>query len=104
MRKLAEIIIYYENNLFGEIDIKNNNLKEIIPIYKETKGVSSLFLNTLIKKVIREFNTLKVVKDFDPLPENVLNDLHLPSLDKAYLYIHLPKGKNLKRWKNNIGS
>lgn len=102
IEKVSRDHIYYENNLFGEIDIKNNNLKEIIPIYKETKGVSSLFLNTLIKKVIREFNTLKVVKDFDPLPENVLNDLHLPSLDKAYLYIHLPKGKNLKKMEEQI--
>lgn len=94
--------IFYENNIFAEVDAQNKNLKEMIPVYKETKGVSSNFLHTLIKKVIHEHNILEEVKNFDPIPKNVLESLHLPALDKAYLYIHLPKGKDIKKLEEQI--
>lgn len=85
--------IFYENDIFE--GFQNKNLKEFTPVYKETKGVSSLFLSTLIKKVILDFKILDKVKDLDPLPPDILKDFSLPSLDKAYLYLHLPKGKNI---------
>lgn len=94
--------IFYENNIFREVDQKNNNLKEMIPVYKETKGLSSNYIHTLIKKVIHEYNILEEVKNFDPIPKNILEDLHLPTLDKAYLYIHLPKGKDIKKVEEQI--
>lgn len=32
----------------------------------------------------------------------MLESLHLPALDKAYLYIHLPKGKDIKKLEEQI--
>ena len=94
--------IYYENNIFEDIDSKSKNLKELIPVYRETKGVTSNYIHTLIKKVITEYKILKDISSLDPIPENILENLHLPDLAKAYLYIHLPKGKNLKDIENQI--
>ncbi len=102
IEKVSRDHIFYENNIFAEVDAQNKNLKEMIPVYKETKGVSSNFLHTLIKKVIHEYNILEEVKNFDPIPKNVLESLHLPALDKAYLYIHLPKGKDIKKVEEQI--
>ncbi len=102
IEKVSRDHIFYENNIFADIDEKNNNIKEMIPIYKETKGVSSNFLHTLIKKVIHEYNILEEVKNFDPIPKSILESLHLPTLDKAYLYIHLPKGKDIKKVEEQI--
>lgn len=81
--------IFFENSLFDN-GIKD---KDFIPIYKETKGISSLFLFSLIKKCILEYKILDKIKDEDMIEKNILNKLFLPSLDKAYLYIHLPKDK-----------
>lgn len=64
----------------------------LTPVYPETKGVSSLYLYTLIKKVVQG----GVLDEFiDPIPEHILTKLHLPSLKDAMLYIHFPKNESL---------
>jgi ATP-dependent DNA helicase RecG len=64
----------------------------LTPVYRETKGVTSLYLYTLIKKAIQE----KVLEEIeDPVPEELLKKLHLPSLKEALLYIHFPKSEEL---------
>lgn len=62
------------------------------PIYRETKGVSSLYLYTLIKKVIAHGVLDDVV---DSIPQHIIKKLHLPELQKALLYIHFPKNETL---------
>ena len=64
----------------------------LIPVYKETKGVSSLFLYTMIKKVIAG-GVLKEVKD--TIPKEILKRLSLPELKDALLYVHLPKKEEM---------
>ena len=64
----------------------------LTPIYPETKGVSSLYLHTLIKKAIQG-GVLETV--IDPIPETILEKLHLPLLRDAFLYIHFPKNESL---------
>lgn len=93
--------IFYENNIFEEVD-NNKKQTELIPIYKETKGLTSNYINTLIKKIILEYKILDEVKNQDPIPKNILENFHLPTLDKAYLYIHLPRAKNLKLAESQI--
>ena len=84
---IQENIFNLEN--FGAQSIS----QELIPIYRETKGVSSNFLNYLIKKCLKELKVLDLVRNIDPVPKNILKELNLPSLDKAFLYIHLPKSQ-----------
>ncbi len=64
----------------------------LTPIYRETKGVSSLYLYTLIKKAVQG-NVLDDVHD--PIPPHILKKLHLPELKDALLYIHFPKNESL---------
>lgn len=94
--------VFYENNIFEDIEKKENKIKELIPIYKETKGVSSNYLNILIKKVLSDKNLLKEIAENDPLPTNILKALHLPALEKALLYIHVPKAKDIKKTEEQI--
>ncbi|MEI6810812.1 MAG: GxxExxY protein [Candidatus Nomurabacteria bacterium] len=70
----------------------NADTNFLTPVYRETKGVSSLYLYTLIKKAIQA----NVLDDIvDPIPSHVLKKLHLPELREALLYIHFPKNEAL---------
>jgi len=64
----------------------------LTPIYRETKGVSSLYLYTLIKKVIAGGVLDEVI---DPIPEYITKKLSLPTLKDALMYIHFPKKESL---------
>lgn len=92
--------IYTENNLFQ--DLSEKRVKELIPIYKETKGISSLFLSTLLKKVFQDKELIKEIEDNDPIPKDILRELSLPSLKEAYLYLHFPKAKSIEKVKAQI--
>ncbi len=70
----------------------SKDISFLTPIYRETKGVTSLYLYTLIKKAIQG-GTLDEIED--PVPEDILKKLHLPSLKEALLYIHFPKSEEL---------
>lgn len=60
----------------------------LTPVYPETKGVTSLYLYTLLKKAVAQGVLNEII---DPIPEAILKKLHLPSLKDALLYIHFPK-------------
>lgn len=64
----------------------------LTPVYPETKGVSSLYLYTLLKKAVSG-GVLDHVTD--PIPNRILEKLHLPNLKDALLYIHFPKNEAL---------
>lgn len=64
----------------------------LTPVYPETKGVTSLYIYTLLKKAIAGGVLEEVV---DPIPSSILKSLHLPELKDAYLYIHFPKNEAL---------
>ncbi len=64
----------------------------LTPIYRETKGVTSNYLYTLIKKVVAG-GVLDTITD--PIPEHITKKLHLPELKDALLYIHFPKNESL---------
>jgi ATP-dependent DNA helicase RecG len=68
------------------------DMQFLTPVYRETKGISSLYLYTLLKKVVQA----NVLDDIvDPLPEEIIKKLHLPTLKEALLYIHFPKTEEL---------
>jgi ATP-dependent DNA helicase RecG len=60
----------------------------LIPVYRETKGITSNYIYLLIKKAVQG----GVLDDIaDPVPPHILKKLHLPELKEALLYIHFPK-------------
>ena len=63
----------------------------IMPLYPETKGVTSNFIYHAVGKLIAK-GALKAVEEI--LPKEVLENYHLPSIEQALLYAHFPK--NLK--------
>lgn len=71
---------------------KGADTEFLTPVYRETKGVSSLYLYTLVKRAVSG-GVLETVTD--PIPKHVLSKLHLPELNDALLYIHFPKHENL---------
>lgn len=70
-------------NLFGQ---KEEVLFQ--PIYRESKNISSKYINTLIQKIFThpDFKDIK-----DNIPEEVLKKYSLPNLHDALIYIHTPK-------------
>lgn len=64
----------------------------LIPVYRETKGITSNYLYTLVKKAVQS-GALEGIDD--PVPPHVLTKLHLPELKEALLYIHFPKEEKL---------
>ena len=70
-------------NLFGQ---KEEVL--FLPIYRESKNLSSKYFHTVIEKVFKhpEFKDIK-----DNIPEDVRKKYFLPNLHDALIYIHSPR-------------
>ena len=75
-----------QNPSFELSDKVANHTGRLIPIYPETRGVSSKFLRWQIKNIFANLT------DFpDPLPSSILEPLKLPDLKHAFYYLHFPK-------------
>jgi ATP-dependent DNA helicase RecG len=87
IEKIAEIPETSES-LFA----KGEDITFLTPVYRETKGVTSNYLYTLIKKAVASGVLSTIV---DPIPEHICKKLHLPTLADALMYIHFPKNEAL---------
>lgn len=57
----------------------------LVPVYPETAGLTSKFFRWQLTGIFQKLT------DFpDPVPEDILKKLHLPSLKQALFYIHFP--------------
>jgi ATP-dependent DNA helicase RecG len=57
----------------------------LVPVYPETAGLTSKFFRWQLSLIFQK------LKNFpDPVPEDILKRLHLPSLKQALFYIHFP--------------
>jgi ATP-dependent DNA helicase RecG len=65
-----------------------NETDSLVPIYAETRGITSGWFYYHIKKLISEGEHEKLV---DPIPEDILKKYNLPKLATALVWIHLPK-------------
>ncbi len=88
IERAGSVIPESQESLFAP----NADTEFLTPIYRETKGVSSLYLYTLIKKIAQS-GSLKEV--YDPIPSHIIKKLSLPELKDALLYIHFPKNESL---------
>jgi ATP-dependent DNA helicase RecG len=84
IEKVNDIIQASPQSLFAE----GVGIEFLMPVYRETKGITSQYLYYLIKRI----HALKVFESVeDPIPELITEKLHLPKLKEALLYIHFPK-------------
>ncbi len=77
-----------KESLFYEGDSGNNLDNFLIPVYPETRGISSGWFYYHIKKLISNNLHDKIT---DPIPPEILKKYNLPSLKTALVWIHLPK-------------
>jgi ATP-dependent DNA helicase RecG len=61
----------------------------LIPVYPETAGITSRFFRWQITEIMRIIDTIP-----DPIPEDLLKRIHLPSLSQAIHSIHFPENEN----------
>ncbi len=60
----------------------------LIPVYPETAGLTSKFFRWQLATLFQKLTDIP-----DPVPEEILTRLHLPSLKQALAYIHFPKNE-----------
>ncbi len=88
IERAPEVIPDAEDSLFHT----NVAPEFLTPVYRETKGITSNYLYTLIKKAVQAGVLDDVI---DPVPPHILKKLNLPELKEALLYIHFPKEEKL---------
>ncbi len=86
--KIGELPFGVGNSLFGKAEEES-----LYPIYKETKGLTSLWIFHTIQKLIKK-GVLENVDDY--LPQETLTNYHLPALKTALIWIHTPRNQNDK--------
>lgn len=85
-----------QDNLSSEISNRKNLFSSgeageetlLIPVYPESRGVSSKWLHHSILKILRSGMHKKLK---DPIPKEILSKYKLPSLENALIFIHTPK-------------
>lgn len=72
----------------GSMFKEDNNEDSIIsPKYRETKGITSLWIYHTAKRLISH-NDFKNIKD--PIPKDILDKYSLPDIQKSFIWIHAP--------------
>lgn len=64
----------------------------LIPVYPEIGGISTRFFRWQIAELLKRISDIP-----DPVPEDIVKRLHLPTLRAALRYVHLPK--NDEEWR-----
>lgn len=60
----------------------------LVPVYPETAGLTSKFFRWQLATLFQKLSNIP-----DPVPEEILTRLHLPSLKQALAYAHFPKNE-----------
>lgn len=60
----------------------------LVPVYPETAGLTSKFFRWQLAGIFQKLTAFP-----DPVPEEILERLHLPSLKQALAYIHFPRNE-----------
>jgi len=83
---LKTLPIDSHNSLFSEEEHAKNGLR--YPIYKETRGLTSKWIYHTVQKIFGE-GLHKEIEEY--LPEEILKKYHLPDIQTALVWIHMPK-------------
>ncbi|KKP68328.1 MAG: ATP-dependent DNA helicase RecG [Candidatus Moranbacteria bacterium GW2011_GWE1_35_17] len=87
--KLDKNGFYFSNPIWEVADKNPNHTGRIVPIYPETRGITSKWLRWQIETIFK--NDFDIV---DPLPVEILKKYHLPTLKKALYDVHFPRSEN----------
>ncbi len=85
IEKVESMPIGVGDDLFSQ---DGTHTVELSPIYKLSKGISSLWMHHAIQKI---FNSPSFEKTEDPIPEHILKQYNLPGLKTALIWIHAPQ-------------
>lgn len=85
IERVAELPL--QNGLLGESVMTES----MIPVYEESKGISSLWFQHSIRKLLQA-SFLDMLKD--PIPSEILARYKLPPLKDALIFIHNPKNES----------
>jgi len=81
--------IYFSNPAWERSSREPTNTGRLVPIYPETEGITSRWLRWQIG------NLIKLAADIDdPIPSEMLGELHLSDLKTSLKYIHFPTSEN----------
>lgn len=81
-----------KNSGAGEKDFRHSTeeINLCIPVYAESKGITSKWFFHAVQKIIRHPEFASAVSE-DPIPEYIRKRYNLPHLQSALIWIHLPK-------------
>ncbi len=76
------------DSLFAKDSEKKQNFG--FPVYRESKGITSLWIHHSIQKILKQ-DCVKKVEDY--IPSNIIKKYGLPALHTALIWIHMPQKK-----------
>ncbi|MCX7589465.1 MAG: ATP-dependent DNA helicase RecG [Patescibacteria group bacterium] len=80
--------IYLAHPIYETIDLVNNETKHtarLVPIYSETKGLTSKLIRNIIKTALK---TIKPLKEW--IPYEILIKYNFPEINQSFKLIHFP--------------
>ncbi len=81
--------LYFSNPAWELSSREPTNTGRLVPIYSETEGLTSKWIRWQMQNIFK----LKFEIP-DPIPKDILQELHLPSIETALEYIHFPQNEN----------
>ncbi len=88
--------VYLTNPIYEKGELTSNNLTHtgrLVPVYPETEGLSSRWLRYILKPLLINFKN----KIPETLPEKIIKENKLLSINKALWQIHFPDSENLAK-------
>ena len=90
--------LYFSSPTYEKIQSAPTHTGRLVPVYPETKGVTSKYLRLLVKQSLSKIPQIK-----ECLSEEILNKHLLPSIDNALNQIHFPSSiENASMAKNRF--
>jgi len=81
--------IYFSNPAWERSSREPTNTGRLVPIYPETEGITSRWLRWQISELMKRVEDIA-----DPVPSEMLDELHLPDIKTSLKYIHFPTSEN----------
>ncbi|EKE19935.1 MAG: hypothetical protein ACD_8C00082G0004 [uncultured bacterium] len=77
---------YFSNPAWELSSREPTNTGRLVPIYPETEGLTSKWIRWQLQNIFKANFEIQ-----DPIPAEILSELHLPEIKTALKYIHFPK-------------